>query len=71
MKLIAIVLGIICLAAAVAYFMVPAGSLPEFIPGYQAGSSRIHVTHAALALVAAFVLFGVAWFSGRSSRSAV
>ena len=68
MKLVAIVLGIVCLAAAVAYFMMPAGSLPGFFPGFEAGSTRIHTTHAIVSLAAAIVLFGIAWFAGRSSR---
>ena len=68
MRLAAIVLGIVVLALAIAYFVVPAGSLPSFIPGYEAGSDRIHVKHGLVALAVAVVLLGVAWVSGRSSR---
>jgi hypothetical protein len=66
MKLIVIVLGIICLAVAAAYFLVPAGSLPDFAPGFEPGSARIHTKHALVALAAAIVLFAIGWFSGRS-----
>ena len=65
MKNIAILLGVICLAAAVMYFMMPAGSLPAFIPGYEAGGTRIHVKHGIAAAVVGVVLFGIAWFTGR------
>ena len=65
MKLIAYVLAIICLIAAVMYYTIQAGSLPTFMPGYTAGSTHIHHLHAYAALVAAVVLAGVGWFSGR------
>jgi hypothetical protein len=68
MKFAIMVLGIVLLALAIAYFVVPAGSLPEFIPGYEAGSDRIHVKHGLVSLAAAVVLLGVAWVTGRSSR---
>ena len=65
MKMIAYVLGLICAIAAVMYFTMPAGSLPTFMPGYDAGSAHIHTTHALAAAVAAIVLFVVGWFAGR------
>jgi hypothetical protein len=65
MKMIAFLLAIICIIAAVMYFVMPAGSLPTFMPGYQAGSDHIHKTHAVAAVVAAVVLFLIGWFAGR------
>jgi hypothetical protein len=65
MKLIAYVLAIICVVAAVMYFVMPAGSLPTFMPGYAEGSSHIHKTHALAAAIGAVVLLGVGWFAGR------
>lgn len=65
MKMLAYLLAIICVIAAVAYFVVPAGSLPAFMPGYTKGSTHIHHLHAYAATVAAVVLFGFGWFSGR------
>jgi len=53
---------------AVVYFVVPAGSLPSFFPGFEPGSARVHVKHGVAALAAAIVLFGIAWFVGRSPR---
>jgi hypothetical protein len=68
MKMLAYLLAIICVIAAVTYYVLPAGSLPSFMPGFQAGSAHIHTTHAIAAAVAAVVLFGIGWFLGRSSR---
>jgi hypothetical protein len=68
MRMIAYLLAIICVIAAVMYFAMPAGSLPTFMPGYQAGVAHIHTKHAAIAAVAAIVLFLIGWFLGRSRR---
>ena len=69
MKMIAYLLAIICAIAAVMYFVMPAGSLPTFMPGYAAGSTHIHMTHAIAAGVAAVVLFVIGWFSAGASRA--
>lgn len=66
MKAIAVVLGLACVIVAIVYVVVPAGSLPAFFPGFEAGSPRIHMKHGIVAAVAAVVLFAVAWFAGRS-----
>ena len=60
------VLAIICAIAAVIYITAQAGSLPTFMPGYAAGSARIHSTHALAAAIAAVVLFIMGWAVGRS-----
>ena len=65
MRMIAYLLGLVCAIAAVMYFVMPAGSLPTFMPGYAEGSAHIHHTHALAAAVAAVVLFGIGWFAGR------
>ncbi len=65
MKMIAYLLAIICAIVAVMYFVIPAGQLPTFMPGYLAGSSHIHTTHAIAAAVAAVVLFVIGWILGR------
>jgi hypothetical protein len=65
MKMIAYLLAIICAIAAVMYFMMPAGQLPTFMPGYIAGSNHIHTTHAIAAAAAAVVLVLIGWFMGR------
>jgi membrane protein DedA with SNARE-associated domain len=68
MKMLAYLLAIICAIAAVIYFVMPAGQLPTFMPGYLAGSDHIHTTHAIAAAVAAVILFVIGRFFGRSRR---
>jgi predicted permease len=63
--MLAYLLAIICIIVAVMYFVMPAGSLPTFMPGYEAGSAHIHVKHAIIAIVAAIVLFLIGWLIGR------
>lgn len=65
MKLLAYLLAIICVIAAVMYFVMPAGQLPTFMPGYEAGSAHIHSKHAIIAAVVAVVLFLIGWLFGR------
>ena len=66
MRTILIILGLVCLAAAIVYWVVPAGSLPQFVPGFDAGSEHIHLKHGVVAAVAAILLFAAAWYSGRA-----
>jgi hypothetical protein len=66
MRTIAYLLAIICAIAAVMYYTTQAGSLPTFMPGYSAGSTHIHTTHALAAAAAAVVLFLIGWAVGRS-----
>jgi hypothetical protein len=68
MKLLVYLLAIICVAAAVMYFTIPAGSLPKFVPGYDAGSVHMHIKHGVTAAIAAVVLFVIGWVLGRSRR---
>jgi hypothetical protein len=65
MRIIAWLLAIICLIAAVVYFTTQAGSLPTFLPGYEAGSTHVHLKHGVVAVVAAIILFLIGWFLGR------
>jgi hypothetical protein len=66
MKTAAVVLGLLFAVIAVVYFLVPAGSLPTFFPGFEPGSARVHVKHGLAALAFAIVLFAVGWFAGKS-----
>jgi amino acid permease len=67
MKLFAIILAVAFAAVAVCYFVVPAGSLPNFFPGFEPQSTRMHVKHGIASLALAAILLGVAWLSGRST----
>jgi hypothetical protein len=66
----AVLAGIVLLAIAIVYFAEPAGSLPSFFPGHEAGSSHHHAKHGIAALVLALGCFVFAWFqSGPSPTS--
>jgi len=62
LPLIAGILGVVFLALAALYGLTPAGSLPAFIPGFEAGSDHVHMTHALVSLIVALLLFVFAWF---------
>jgi hypothetical protein len=66
----AVLLGIVFLVIAVVYFAEPAGSLPSFFPGHEAGSSHHHTKHGIAAAVVALACFIFAWFqSGPSEKT--
>lgn len=57
-----VVVGLVLLAVAVVYFAEPAGSLPSFFPGHEAGSSHHHVKHGIAAAVLGIGAFVLVWF---------
>lgn len=65
MRPIAIVLGLVLIAVAVIYFVMPADSLPGFFPGHEAGVTRVHMKHGIVSGVAGIVLLAIGWFMGR------
>jgi len=66
MKFIAIGLAVVFVAIGVCYFVIPAGSLPSFVPGFEPQSVHTHVRHGIASLVLAVILLGIAWISGRA-----
>jgi len=64
------VIGIACLIAAIVYFAEPAGSLPSFFPGHQAGSNHHHSTHGIVALIVGLIGISGAWMSGGRKKAA-
>ena len=58
--LIAGLLGVVFLALAAVYWLTPAGGLPGFLPGFEAGSDNVHLKHALGSLIVALALFAVA-----------
>ena len=65
LPLIAWLLGVLFLAVAATYWLVPVGSLPSFFPGFKASSDHIAGKHAIGSLIIALVLFAVAWLQSR------
>ena len=61
MKTLAFLLAVVCVIVAAMYYVLPGGSLPTFLPGYAADSTRIHVLHgfAAIAGAVVFLLIGL------------
>ena len=69
---IAVIIGLLLLVAAVIYFITPAGSLPGFLPGHEAGATAPHTKHGILALALAVCAFVAArFFYGSASEPAV
>ena len=65
----AVVLGVLFIALAAVYWAEPAGSLPSFIPGHEAGSSHHHVKHGIASFLVGLACLAFAWFqSGPAAR---
>ena len=41
-------------------------AVSEFVPGFEAGSPRVHLKHGIAAAVAAVVVFAAGWYAGRA-----
>jgi hypothetical protein len=65
MKMLLTVLGLVLIAVAAMYFLMPADALPSFFPGHEAGLPRIRVKHGVVAAVAGVVALGAGWWMGR------
>ena len=65
MKLILTVLGLVLIVAAVIYFIMPADQLPAFMPGHEAGVTRVHMKHGLVSGDAGVILLAAGWFMGR------
>jgi len=61
MKTLAFLLAVACVIIGAMYCVLPGGSLPAFMPGYAADSTRIHMLHGFAAVTAAvvFLLIGL------------
>jgi hypothetical protein len=68
LPLIAGLLGLVFLALAVLYWLTPAGGLPSFLPGFEAGVDRVHYKHGLGSLIIALALFAFAWFQSAPKR---
>jgi hypothetical protein len=62
-RFLAVLLGLMFFAVAAVYYLVPAGSLPSFVPGYLPGANTVHVKHALAALLLGLVTFVYVWFA--------
>jgi UDP-N-acetylmuramyl pentapeptide phosphotransferase/UDP-N-acetylglucosamine-1-phosphate transferase len=60
---LAVILGIALIVVAVVYWVEPAGSLPSFFPGHEAGSSHHHAKHGIAAFLVGLACLAFAWFN--------
>jgi hypothetical protein len=67
---LAVVAGIVLIVLAIVYWVEPAGSLPSWIPGHQAGSGHHHVKHGIAAFLVGLACLVYAWFATGGERSA-
>ena len=67
---LAVVLGIVLIVIAVVYWAEPAGSLPSFFPGHEAGSAHHHTKHGIAALLLGLACFAFAWFNTGPKKNA-
>lgn len=67
--MIILIIGIVALIAGVIYYVVPADSLPSFIPGHLAGVTNKHTNRGTAGIIAGIVLVVLAMAIGRRSRS--
>jgi len=65
MKLVLNALGVIFLIVASMYFLVPADQLPGFLPGHEAGVTRMHVKHGVVSGVVGVALIAAGTWMGR------
>jgi hypothetical protein len=65
MKLVLTLLGVVLLVVAAVYFLMPAGQLPAFFPGYAAGDAHVHTKHGIVAGVAGLALLAAGVWMGR------
>jgi hypothetical protein len=65
MKTIIYLLAVILIVVAAVYLLIPADSLPAFLPGYEAGLTRPRMKHGLAAGAAGVVLFILGWIVGR------
>jgi len=65
MKTVLTLLGVILLIFAAVYFLVPADQLPGFMPGHEAGVTRVHVKHGIVSGAVGIVLLAAGVWMGR------
>ena len=65
MKTVAYVLGALLIVIALIYLMMPADSLPSFMPGHEAGLTRPRMKHGLAAGALGIILVVAGWVLGR------
>jgi hypothetical protein len=69
---LAVIAAVALIAVAVVYWAEPAGSLPSWWPGHQAGSGHHHLKHGIAAFLLGLACLAYAWFqTGKRPADAV
>jgi hypothetical protein len=66
----AVIAGVALIVLAVVYWVEPAGSLPAWIPGHEAGSGHHHNKHGIASFLVGVALLVFAWFQTGKRRPA-
>lgn len=67
---LAVLAGLALLALAAVYWAEPAGSLPSWLPGHDAGSGHHHVKHGIASFFVGLALLVFAWFQTGKKQTA-
>ena len=66
-----VVVGVLLVLLAFVYWSTPAGLLPAFLPGHEAGSLTIHFKHGLASFILGLAAFVFVWFrTGRKGTGA-
>jgi hypothetical protein len=65
MKLVLTLFGVVLLVIAAVYFLVPADQLPGFLPGHDAGVTRVRMKHGIASGVVGVILLAAGIWMGR------
>lgn len=65
-----VLIAVLLAAIAVIYFAEPAGKLPAFFPGHEAGSVHHHTKHGIAAAIVAVAALAGAWLSSGTKKAA-
>jgi hypothetical protein len=64
-----IILGLFLVGIAALYWLTPAGQLPTYVPGYEAGVTSTHFKHGLAALILGIFSLIYAWFGSASTET--
>jgi amino acid permease len=67
--IISVLVGIAFIVIGVIYLKDPAGSLPTYFPGFEAGSDHVHLKHGIASILLALGSFVLAWFKSGENRA--
>jgi hypothetical protein len=67
---VAVIAAIALIVLGVVYWVEPAGSLPTWVPGHEAGSGHHHIKHGIASFLVGVALIVFAWFRTGKKQAA-